>query len=57
MLIPSRGASQAFVRLAPDLQEISQFISTSRLNPRERVRFLGSCDCIPSSGWYPHRLA
>jgi hypothetical protein len=38
MLIPPCDARQAFVRLAPDLQDISQFISTSRLSPRERVR-------------------
>jgi hypothetical protein len=38
MLIPPRNAQEAFARLAPDLQEISEFISASRLNARERMR-------------------
>jgi len=38
MLSPPRDAHQAFVRLAPDLQEISDFIGTSLLSVRERVR-------------------
>jgi hypothetical protein len=38
MLTPPRDAKEAFVRLAPDLHEISEFIGTSRLSPRERMR-------------------
>ena len=38
MLTPPRDADEAFVRLAPDLQEISDFISASRLSAHERIR-------------------
>jgi len=38
MLMPPRHAHEAFVRLAPDLQEISDFINTSLLRARERMR-------------------
>jgi hypothetical protein len=38
MLTPPRDAHEAFVRLAPDLQEISEFIGASRLSARERMR-------------------
>jgi len=38
MLTPPRDAPEAFVRLAPDLQEISEFIGTSLLSARERTR-------------------
>lgn len=38
MLTPPRDAREAFARLAPDLQEILDFMSASPLSPRERVR-------------------
>jgi hypothetical protein len=38
MLTPPRDARDAFFRLTPDLQEIAEFIGTSLLNARERVR-------------------
>jgi hypothetical protein len=38
MLTPPRDAHGAFLRLTPDLQEISDFIATSLLNARERMR-------------------
>jgi hypothetical protein len=38
MLTPARDADEAYLRLGPDLQEISDFISTSRLSVRERMR-------------------
>jgi hypothetical protein len=38
MLKPPRNAQEAFARLAPDLQEISEFIGGSRLSARERMR-------------------
>jgi hypothetical protein len=38
LLIPPRDAPEAFARLAPDLQEIAEFIAASRLNARERRR-------------------
>jgi hypothetical protein len=38
MLTPPRDAQEAFRRLTPDLQEIAEFIGTSLLNARERVR-------------------
>lgn len=38
MLTPPRNAQEAFLRLSPGLQEIAEFIGTSLLNARERVR-------------------
>ena len=38
MLTPPRDAAEAFVRLAPDLQDISDFIGSSPLNAHERIR-------------------
>ena len=38
MLTPPRDADGAFVRLVPDLQELSDFIATSRLPTHERAR-------------------
>ena len=38
MLTPPLDAHGAFLRLTPDLQEISDFIATSLLNTRERMR-------------------
>jgi hypothetical protein len=38
MLTPPRDAGEAFVRLAPDLQEICEFIGASSLSARERMR-------------------
>jgi hypothetical protein len=38
LLRPPSDAPEAFARLAPDLEEISEFIGTSRLNARERRR-------------------
>ena len=38
MLTPPRDAQEAFFRLTPDLQEIAEFIGTSLLKPRERMR-------------------
>jgi hypothetical protein len=38
MLTPPRDADEAFFRLAPDLQEIAEYIGTSLLDARERRR-------------------
>jgi len=38
MLTPPRDANEAFFRLSPDLHEIAEFIGSSLLNARERVR-------------------
>jgi hypothetical protein len=38
MLTPPRDAQEAFLRLTPDLQDIAEFMGTSLLNARERMR-------------------
>ena len=38
MLTPARDADEAFVRLTPDLQELSDFIAVSHLPQHERSR-------------------
>jgi hypothetical protein len=38
MLTPPRDANEAFFRLSPDLHEIAEFISSSLLDARERLR-------------------